>query len=109
MPGIGNFGKALHVAADVDRIADAAVDTVAGRQAGSFRVVARRADKRFPTPSPDIERIVGRRVQDATGWPVDLSHAGFVIRVDVLTDEAYVFVGSRNRAPGGCPSAPADA
>jgi thiamine biosynthesis protein ThiI len=28
-----------------------------------FRVAARRADKRFPVPSPDIERLIGRRVQ----------------------------------------------
>jgi adenylyl- and sulfurtransferase ThiI len=35
-------------------------------------VTARRADKRFPIPSPDIEREVGGEVQAATGWPVDL-------------------------------------
>ena len=31
--------------------------------ARSFRITARRADKRFPIPSPDIERAVGARVQ----------------------------------------------
>ena len=28
---------------------------------GSFRITARRADKRFPIPSPEIERVVGAR------------------------------------------------
>ena len=30
-----------------------------GCAGGSFRVAARRADKRFPLPSPDIERLIG--------------------------------------------------
>ena len=30
-----------------------------GRTAKSFRITARRADKRFPIPSPDLERAVG--------------------------------------------------
>ena len=74
LPGIGNFSRATHVLPDVDAITAAVVSAVAGRTTGSFRVRARRADKRFATPSPDLERIVGRAVQAATGWPVDLSN-----------------------------------
>jgi thiamine biosynthesis protein ThiI len=102
LPGIGNFARAEHVPADLEAIADAVVAGVAGRQARSFRVVARRADKRFPIPSPEIERVVGRRVQDAMGWPVDLSKPEAVLRVEVLTDEAYVFV-DRQPGTGGLP------
>jgi len=63
----------------------------------NFRVLARRADKRFPIPSPDIERRIGRDVQVATGWPVNLSHPAFVIRVEVLTRDAFFFF---DRVPG---------
>ena len=97
LPGIGNFAKAEHVPADIDAIAETVLAGLTGRQPKPFRVIARRADKRFPIPSPEIERIIGRRVQDATGWPVDLSHPEFVIRVEVLTDDAYVFF---DREPG---------
>jgi thiamine biosynthesis protein ThiI len=97
LPGIGNFSLAHHVAPDIDAITASIVEHVAGRQAASFRVVARRADKRFPMPSPDIERHVGAHVQAATGWPVSLSHPATIIRVEVLTNDAFV---SLDREPG---------
>jgi thiamine biosynthesis protein ThiI len=102
LPGIGNFARAEHVIPDLDAIADVVLAGLAGRSARSFRVMARRADKRFPHPSPDIERLIGRRVQDLTGWPVDLSNPEFVIRVEVLTADAYVHF-DRERGTGGLP------
>ncbi|MEO7190466.1 MAG: tRNA uracil 4-sulfurtransferase ThiI [Vicinamibacterales bacterium] len=99
IPGIGNFALAEQLQADVGLIGDAVVAGIAGRQAQSFRVLARRADKRFPVPSPQIEREIGGRVQQATGWRVDLSNPEYVIRVEVLTHEAYLFL---DRMPGAC-------
>ncbi len=93
LPGIGNFARATHVLPDLDLMADRVVASLEGRTARSFRIAARRADKRFPTPSPEIERIIGRRVQQATGWPVDLSHPDVVIRIEVLTHDAFFFIG----------------
>jgi len=102
LPGIGNFSRATHVAPDVDAIAAAVASAVAGRTAGSFRVRARRADKRFTTPSPELERIVGRAVQAATGWPVDLSNPELSIRIEVLTADAF-FHFAKEPGVGGLP------
>jgi tRNA uracil 4-sulfurtransferase len=102
LPGIGNFARAEHVAPDLESITKAVLAGVAGRTARNFRVAARRADKRFPLPSPEIERLVGRRVQEATGWPVDLSHPHVIIRIEVLTDEAFVFL-DKEAGTGGLP------
>jgi thiamine biosynthesis protein ThiI len=103
LPGIGNFALAQHTRPDLDAIAEAVVAGLAGQPAvASFRVVARRADKRFPVPSPEIERRVGRRVQERTGWPVDLSHPAFVIRIEVLTEDAF-FAFGREPGTGGLP------
>jgi thiamine biosynthesis protein ThiI len=102
LPGIGNFSRATHVAPDLTTIADAVARAVAGRQHATFRVTARRADKRFPIPSPQIERVVGRSVQDATGWPVDLSNPQLHIRVEVLSSDAY-FHFVREPGVGGLP------
>src|SRR5207302_10567530 len=46
---------------------------------GSFRVSARRADKRLPFTSPEIEREVGGRIKEAKGWHVDLGHPELTI------------------------------
>lgn len=102
LPGIGNFALARHMPMDLDAITAAIVEAVAGRTAASFRVRARRADKRFPIPTPDIERHVGRHVQEATGWPVNLSKPDLVIAVELLTSDAYFFF-ERERGVGGLP------
>jgi thiamine biosynthesis protein ThiI len=103
LPGIGNFARATHMPPDLELISAAIVTSLAGRPAVPFRVAARRADKRFPVPSPDIERLVGRRVQEATGWPVDLSRPQFVIHVEVVTNDAF-FYFDRARGVGGLPT-----
>ena len=102
LPGIYNFSRATEVAADLDAISAGVVGQLGGRTAANFRISARRADKRFPHPSPEIERVIGRAVQAATGWPVDLSHPALVIGVEVLTSEAYYYF-DKERGAGGLP------
>jgi thiamine biosynthesis protein ThiI len=63
----------------------------------------KRADKGFPLSSPDVERELGRRVQAARGWPVDLSNPAMVIRVEILPGEIFYNFG-RQPGPGGLPS-----
>ena len=82
-----------HVAPDLDAIADGRrwPASRAGRRR-RFRIAARRADKRFPIPSPEIERDVGRRVQDAhrlAGRSLDTRTC--TIHVEVLTDDAFFY------------------
>jgi len=102
LPGIGNFAHATRVSPDVEEIARAVVAALPGRTAKSFRITARRADKRFPVPTPDIERAIGSRVQAATGWPVDLSRPDLTIRIEVLSSDAY-FSFERIPGAGGLP------
>jgi thiamine biosynthesis protein ThiI len=102
LPGIGNFAAATHVEPNLDAIGDRVVAAVKDLPARTFRIAARRADKRFPTPSPEIERFVGRRVQEATGWPVNLSAPERVIRIEVLRDDAFFFTDVVQGA-GGLP------
>ena len=68
----------------------------------TFRVSARRADKRFPLTSPQIEREVGGRIKEARGWRVDLAHPELTIHVEALTHEAFYFFG-KERGAGGLP------
>ena len=100
--GIGNFAQAGRAALDVDAIAAAILHDLGDRQADTFRVSARRADKRFPLTSPQIEREVGGRIKEARGWRVNLDNPAFTIHVETLTDEAFYFFG-KERGPGGLP------
>ena len=101
--GIANFARAGRSALDVDAIAAEILRDLGDLQTDTFRVSARRADKRFPLTSPQIEREVGGRIKEARGWRVDLAHPGLTIHVEALTDEAFYFFG-KERGAGGLPS-----
>jgi thiamine biosynthesis protein ThiI len=100
--GVGNFAKAGRAPLDVDAIAARILDDLGATQAGSFRVSARRADKRFPLTSPQIEREVGGRIKEARHWTVNLSAPELTIHVEALTDEAFYFFG-KHQGAGGLP------
>jgi thiamine biosynthesis protein ThiI len=106
LPGIGNFSHATQTTPDIEAIISGVIASLPAlalsSAPASFRISARRADKRFPLPTPEIERIVGRRVQDATGWKVDLSHPELKIHIEVLTDDAFFFFG-KEPGTGGLP------
>src|SRR5262245_3290534 len=101
--GVANFARAGRAPLDVDAIASAILADLDGTSdPRTFRVSARRADKRFPLTSPQIEREVGGRIKEARGWKVDLSDPAFTIHVEALTDEAFYYFGKELGA-GGMP------
>ena len=100
--GVGNFAQAGRAPLDVEAIAAAILRDLGDRQVGTFRVSARRADKRFPLTSPQIEREVGGRIKQARGWRVDLDDPQFTISVETLSNEAFYAFG-KERGPGGLP------
>jgi thiamine biosynthesis protein ThiI len=101
--GVANFAKAGRAPLDVDAIAGAILaDLDEGVSPRTFRVSARRADKRFPLTSPQIEREVGGRIKEAKGWTVNLDDPEFTIHVEALTNGAFYYFGKEHGA-GGMP------
>lgn len=101
--GIANFSYAARTPLDLDALTAAILRDLEGRTCRRFRVSVRRADKRFPLTSPQVEREVGGRIRLARGWDVDLEQADLVIHIELLTDEAFYFFG-KERGPGGLPT-----
>jgi tRNA uracil 4-sulfurtransferase len=100
--GIANFAVARRTVPDLDILIEALLADLQGRSPKHFRVTARRADKRFPMPSPDIERLIGARVQAAFGWPVNLDDPELNIRIEFVSKDAFYSFG-KERGPGGLP------
>ena len=100
--GVANFAQAGRAPLDVDAIAQEILRDLGDRAPGTFRVSARRADKRFPMTSPQIEREVGGRIKEARNWTVDLDEPELTIHVEALTDEAFYYFG-KERGAGGMP------
>ena len=103
LPGIASFSRAVRARCDIDAIADTMLGELRDVQVESFRVTAKRADKRFPMTSPQIERELGGRIKSVRGWRVDLEHPELTVRVEILNDEAFCYL---RKAPGagGLPS-----
>jgi tRNA uracil 4-sulfurtransferase len=106
--GLVSFSVARKVPAepDLEAIGAAAVEearlAIARDRPVSFKVESRRADKRFPVQSMEISKLVGGRIHETTGLAVDVHRPALTIGVEVATDSAFVYAGTR-AAPGGLP------
>ena len=100
--GIGNLARAGRAPLDVDAIATEILKDLGPENPATFRVSAKRADKRFPLSSPEIEREVGGRIKEARNWTVNLAKPELTIRVEALTHEAFYSFGTI-RGAGGLP------
>ncbi|MES1254506.1 MAG: tRNA uracil 4-sulfurtransferase ThiI, partial [Acidobacteriota bacterium] len=101
--GIANFSRAAKSTHDCAELASAVLRDLGERDTPSFRVSARRADKRFPLTSPQIEREVGGLIKQARGWPVDLSHAALTIHLEWMPDHSFYFF-EKEPGAGGLPT-----
>lgn len=101
--GIANFSHASRAPLDIEQIAAAIIADLAGYAPSSFRVSVRRADKRFPLSSPQVEREIGGRIKSAWNWTVSLDHPELTVHVELLAHEAFYFF-AKERGPGGLPT-----
>ena len=101
-PGVANFLLCQPAARSVDLLARSIVRALDGREIPSFAIRTKRSDKSFPVPSPEISRLVGAAVQEATGAPVDLDDPAVEIHIEVLPSE-ILFSLEKVGGPGGLP------
>jgi tRNA uracil 4-sulfurtransferase len=88
--GIARVCRAVRVAKDPESAITAAVDLAAGCP-GSFAVRARRRDKRFPVTSSELAILIGSRIQQEYGYPVNLRTPDTTVFVEVDQREVFVF------------------
>jgi tRNA uracil 4-sulfurtransferase len=88
--GVARVCRAVRVAKDPEAATAAAVDLVAGCP-GSFAVRARRRDKRFPVTSAELAILIGSRIQQEYGYPVNLRAPDTTVFVEVDQHEVFVF------------------
>ncbi|HLT57383.1 MAG TPA: tRNA uracil 4-sulfurtransferase ThiI [Limnochordales bacterium] len=104
--GIVAVSPARPVALTIEAIGDAAVEMVSAQDLSrprTFRVQARRPNKKFPLTSQEInERIGGRLLRAFPQLKVDLTNPELVVSVEVREQGAYVYL-DQVPGPGGLP------
>jgi thiamine biosynthesis protein ThiI len=105
--GIANFSIAGVVPLDLaapslDGLQAAVIEELRNKSFGTFRITAKRTDKRFPFTSMDVERTLGRAVCETLGKQVSLKEPDLTIYIELLTKEAY-YSAEKIPGPGGMP------
>lgn len=101
--GLANFSVAHRVPLDPEGMAAAIVAALPAADVKSFSVFVRRADKRYPLPSPVLAGEIGARIKAARGWEVDLDDPELAIRIEVVPGEAFAYL-KREPGAGGLPT-----
>jgi thiamine biosynthesis protein ThiI len=106
--GVVNFSLAQSVPLDLTRphleaLKAAVADEVQGLAFDTFRVAAKRADKRLALTSMDVERELGAHLCAVTGKKVNLTKPDLTVYVELLSTDAYCSV-KKEVGPGGMPT-----
>ena len=104
--GISAVSRAIETEKDMDKI----IETVKTQfmpyieDAKTFKVEAKRSDKKFPLKSPEISAAVGAAILEASGGHkrVDVHNPQVAVRVEIRDYAAYICAG-QERAIGGMP------
>jgi len=100
--GIAYFAEAWTCAQAVEEMQRKAWDLIEAHSFNSFRIEARRSDKRFPHTSVEINQRVGAYVKERTSARVDLENADLTCSIEVLEKHALIYL-ERLPGPGGLP------
>jgi len=87
---------------NLEPLGHAVVEELRERRFESFRVATRRADKRFPLSSPEVNAIVGAVIQQATARRVDLEEPELTVTLEILPGDILYSV-EKVHGPGGLP------
>jgi len=100
--GLNSMMPVVHCGHTLEEVEAALGPRVDSLTASTFAIRCTRSDKRFPMTSPEIERAIGRFVQERTAWEVDLRTPD--LTVHLLLDENGFFLYCRKvSGPGGLP------
>ena len=105
--GIANFSLAHSVPLDLanpnfEALSAAIIEELKTKSFSTFRVTAKRADKRLPLTSMDAERIVGAAIHEQTGKAVSLRDPDITVYLEMLSRDVY-FAVEKIPGPGGMP------
>lgn len=108
IPGVRSLSAAHRIDPTLEAITQTCLELVAERMAATsppetFRVSARRSDKRFPLQSVELNRAVGGAILEAhPSLKVSLKHFDMDVGIEVQHKRAFVY-GDRHEGPGGLP------
>lgn len=104
--GISSYSRAHKVSNDIEEIKEKSLELALFYKdlhaPKTFRVSAKRTDKRFPLTSPEINRAVGDHLYDKLNLDVNLKSADLNIGIEIGSATSFIYV-EKTRGGGGLP------
>ena len=103
--GIAAFSTAVTCEKDIDEIKRVALEYLGDDLRGvkTFKVNAKRSDKKFPMTSPEIMREVGAHIlRNISSLKVDVHNPDIVVTVEVRDKQVFIH-GNQIKGAGGMP------
>lgn len=88
--GLVSYSPALLVEKDFEKIKEKAAELFQGKK-GTFKIEPKRADKRFPLTSPEINIQLGRYIEEHTNLTFKGEGYDHLLGVEINQDGAYLF------------------
>lgn len=100
--GISEICIAYEIDPDMESIEKMALSSALKCRGNTFKVVTKRADKKFPMTSMEVSREAGAYIlENSEGLSVDVKSPDFFVNIEIR-DNAYVY-SERIKAEGGMP------
>lgn len=103
IPGLAKIAPAVTSDLKIEAIKQAVAGFSFSNDIKTFRVTATRANKKYPMPSSEVEKIIGAYIVQIRGWKVDLVNFDLNLRVEIGEKLAKIY-GNTTWGAGGLPT-----
>lgn len=100
--GIVNFSLAVCCQPDIEEIKKTAFELLSDRKFKTFKIEARRADKKFYLTSQQINELVGEYIRKELKKKVDLENPDITCFVEIVEQYAFLYI-EKISGSGGLP------
>ena len=103
LPGLNSVQPVRKAPLDLNKACELVVEDLRKQtHAKTFKVQAKRIDKRFPTSSMEVNRFFGGGILKNTHLKVDVHNPDILLEIKIMNDEIYLS-WEKFRATGGLP------
>ena len=92
--GIQGMSLVYRCEKDIEVIKSSALELIKGESGKTFKVKAKRGDKKFPIVSDDIVRMVAPVILKNTELKVDVHNPDILLNIEIRQEAAYIFANS---------------
>lgn len=101
--GIVHFSFAVSTEQNIESIQKAALVLLKEKKFKTFRISAKRAEKKFPLNSQQINEKVGAFIIKKLGKKVDLENPDITVFIEIVEKSAFIYL-EKIKGPGGLPA-----